>query len=163
MLKRILLAAGVLLAGACAGQAQTVSAVAVNSCGTPPITYTAGNPYPVTQTTGGKSCVDATVSASVAVAPLTSTNLSGTISVTNTFQSIQVSTVGRNGCTVQNTSGNGDAMWVFFGAIASATKPISFKLADGQALNCAVGGLGVATDQVSITGTAADTFAASFQ
>lgn len=104
-----------------------------------------------------------TTSATVGVAGVTTTNLSSTVAVTNTFQSIQVSTAGRKGCTVQNTSGNGDKMWVFFGAIGSATKAISIVLTDGQSLNCAVGGLAVATDQVSITGTATDTFAANFQ
>lgn len=164
MLKRALLVAGI-LAGLCAlpAHAQTASAVAVSACGTPPVTYTAGKPYPVTQTTTGKSCMDATISASVAVAPLTSTNLSGTISVTDTFQSIQVSSPGRNGCSIQNVSGNGDPMYVFFGAVASATKDTSFKVADGQTISCAVGTLGVLTDEVSITGTAADVFVANFE
>lgn len=60
MLKRILLSAALVLGTGFAVQAQTVSAVAVNSCGTPPVTYTAGKPYPVTQTTGGQSCVNST-------------------------------------------------------------------------------------------------------
>lgn len=103
-------------------------------------------------------------SASVTVAPLTSTNLSSTISVTNTFQSIQASTAGRKGCLIQNQSTT-NAMWVFFGAIGSATKASSFILdsSHGLQISCAVGGLGVLTDQVSITGTSADAFAANFQ
>jgi hypothetical protein len=36
--------------------AQTTSAVVVSSCGTPPTTYTAGQPSPVTQDTTGKLC-----------------------------------------------------------------------------------------------------------
>lgn len=121
---------------------------ATNACFVP---YSATNPLPV----------NATVSASVAVAPLTSTNLSGTVAVTNTFQSIQVSTAGRNGCTVQNNDTN--SMWVFFGAIGSATKAHSIVLAAGQALSCAVGGLGVLTDQISITGTSTGVFFAAVQ
>lgn len=103
--------------------------------------------------------VNATVSASIIA--LTSTNLSSTISVTNTFQSIQVSTVGRKGCTVQNNGNN--TMWIFFGPIGSATAVTSFQLLPGTPVSCAVGGLGVLTDQVSITGTATDAFTANFQ
>jgi hypothetical protein len=36
--------------------AQAVSAVVVSACGTPPITYTAGKPYPITQDTTGTQC-----------------------------------------------------------------------------------------------------------
>jgi len=109
----------------------------------------------------GLLCVNATVSASVAVAPLTSSNLSSTVAVTNTFQSIQVATAGRNGCNIQNTSTH--TQWVYFGAIAGATAAKGFQLAAGQTISCSVGGLGVLTDQVSITGTATDTFVANFQ
>jgi hypothetical protein len=105
--------------------------------------------------------VSATVSASVAVAPLTSTNISGTVAVTNTFQSIQVSTAGRNGCLVQNNGTH--TMWVYFGAIGSATEAAAYQLAAGLSVSCAVGGIGVLTDQVSITGTATDAFFANFQ
>jgi len=110
------------------------------------------------------SVVPSSTTATVAVAPLTSTNLSSTVAVTNTFQSIQVLTSGRNGCTIQNQS-TADTMWVFFGPIGSATKATSFELdtSHGLAISCAVGGLGVLTDQVSITGTATDAFTANFQ
>lgn len=101
---------------------------------------------------------------SVVVAPLTSTNLSGTVTTTNTFQSIQTSTAGRKGCTIQNQSST-DPMWVFFGPIGSATKATAFQLdaTHGEAISCAVGGLGVLTDQVSITGTSTDAYVANFQ
>lgn len=36
--------------------AQTASAVVVSSCGTPPQTYRAGQPYPITQDTTGRQC-----------------------------------------------------------------------------------------------------------
>lgn len=112
----------------------------------------------------GNLKVNASVSATVTVAPLTSTNLAGSISVTNTFQSIQVSTAGRNGCLVQNQS-TANSMWVYFGAIGGATKAKSFILdtSHGLAISCSVGGLGVATDQVSITGTSGDLFNANVQ
>lgn len=144
--------------------AQNTNAAVVAICGTPPAVYPAGSNRQITQDTNGKACVNATVSASIAVAPLTSTNLSGTISVTNTFQSIQASTPTRNGCLIQNQSTT-DTMWVFFGAIGSATKATSFELdsTHGLAISCAVGGIGVLTDQVSITGTSTDGFTANFQ
>lgn len=149
----------------CGVQAQSTSAIVVAICGTPPTIYVAGTNRQLTQDTNGKACVNATVSASIAIAPLTSTNLSGTISVSNTFQSIQVLTAGRNGCLIENQSTT-DVMWVFFGPIGSATKTTAFPIGGGSfppAISCAVGGIGVLTDQVSITGTSADAFTANFQ
>jgi hypothetical protein len=161
---------GIFVLAACnmPAEAQSSSAIVVAVCGTPPATYVAGTNRAITQDVNGKSCVNATVSATVTVAALTSTNLSSTISVTNTFQSIQASTAGRNGCLIQNNS-QANEMWVFFGPIGSATKATAFGLPPGTAttpggsIACAVGGLGVLTDQVSITGTATDTFTANFQ
>jgi len=95
----------------------------------------------------------------------TSTNASSTITVTNTFQSIfaqSTSDRGRTGCTIQNNSVGGNNMFVFFGAIASATSPTSVQLTPGQSVNCEVGGI-VLKDQVSITGTAGDQFFAAQQ
>jgi hypothetical protein len=98
---------------------------------------------------------------------VTTTNASGSIALTNAFQSVQAATSTRKGCTIQNTGVN--TMWVYFGAIAGATKAQSFPLfpadAAGQPggyVTCSVGGV-VLTDQVSITGTTADTFVATFQ
>lgn len=96
---------------------------------------------------------------------LTSNNLSGTISVTNTFQSIQIQADGRSDCTIQNASTT-NSMWVFFGPIASATKAKSFILdtSHGLSISCGIPFYpGVLTDQVSITGTSGDTFTANFQ
>lgn len=90
----------------------------------------------------------------------TNSNLSSTISVSNTFQSVQVST-SRHGCTIQ--ANGADPLWVYFGAIGSATKASAIALTVGQSVSCAVGGTGVATDQISVTGTASDTFYASVQ
>lgn len=90
---------------------------------------------------------------------LPSLNLSSTIAVTNTFQSVQTATK-RHGCTVQN---NGAAsMWVFFGPIASATKANSVVLTTGQAVSCSLPGTTL-TDQISITGTATQEFFAAVQ
>lgn len=95
---------------------------------------------------------------------VTTHNDSSTIAVTNTFQSIwtaSTNTRGRAGCTVQNNSASA-AMYVFFGAIASATTGKSVKLAAGQAVSCNSGGT-VLQDQVSITGTSGDAFYAAQQ
>ena len=147
--------------GGTPGTQSTAAGCTYNS---PGLTLSPGQQATLQCTSSGQLIVNATVSASVAVAPLTSTNLSGTISVTNTFQSIQVSTAGRNGCLIQNQSTT-DPMWVYFGAIGGATKAKSFELdsTHGLAISCSVGGLGVLTDQVSITGTSTDGFTANFQ
>lgn len=111
----------------------------------------------------GKLSISVSASATVTVAALTSTNLSGSIAVTDTFQSIQASTAGRKGCAVQNPSANSHSQWVFFTGIGSATKAAAFQLSPGSSISCAVGGLAVLTDQVSITGTSGDIFVANFQ
>jgi hypothetical protein len=100
------------------------------------------------------------------MAPLTSSNLSGSVSVTNTFQSVQSLTTGRIGCAIQNNGAN--PMYVYFGPIGSASKAHAFLLPASTStssfvVGCAVGGLGVLTDQVSITGTSGDAFTANFQ
>ena len=63
-MKNVLLAsvaATALFALATVGHAQQVSnAIVVSTCGTPPLTYTAGSPYPVTQDTTGKVCTSGT-------------------------------------------------------------------------------------------------------
>lgn len=90
-------------------------------------------------------------------------NSSGTITVTNTFQSIWIKNTasrGRAGCTVQNNGTN--AMYVYFGDIASATKGASVVLTTGQAVSCNNGGV-VLQDQVSVTGTSGDAFFAAQQ
>lgn len=89
------------------------------------------------------------------------TNSSTTIAITNTFQSIwaaSTTNIGRTGCTVQNTGTN--PMYVFWGAIADATTAKSVKLLAGQSVTCSVNG-SVLRTQVSITGTATETFYAA--
>lgn len=90
-------------------------------------------------------------------------NASSTIAVTNTFQSIfaaDTTKTGRVACTIQNTGTN--PMYVFFGAIASATIATSVKLTAGQATTCNNNPVVLKT-QVSITGTATETFYAAAQ
>lgn len=99
-----------------------------------------------------------------------STNLSGSIGTTNTFQSLSLAVVPpnrRNGCLIQDNGSN--TMYVFFGPIGSATKAASYQLIppgtgiQGGSVSCATGGGGVLQDQISITGTSGDAFAASTQ
>lgn len=91
---------------------------------------------------------------------VTSTNASGTIAVTNTYQSVFAASTTRKGCSVQNNGSN--TMWVYFGAIGSATKAASVVLAAGQSVSCGSGPTTLG-DQVSITGTATDAFFAAQQ
>lgn len=99
-----------------------------------------------------------------AQAPLgaTSTNVSSTIAVTNTFQSVITANTNfnRTGCTLQNNGSN--TMYVFFGPIASATLAKSVKLAVGQSVNCNSAPVTL-NDQVSITGTATEAYFAAYQ
>lgn len=84
----------------------------------------------------------------------------GTITVTNTFQSIITQNTNRRGCTIQNTGTH--TMFVFFGAIGSATTSNSIQINGGQIVNCQVGGI-ILQDAVSITGTAGDPFVVNIQ
>lgn len=96
---------------------------------------------------------------------VTSQNSSGTITVTNTFQSVFLAATNqpqqrRMSCTVQNNGSN--SMYVFFGPIANATTSNSVVLAAGASVRCSVSGATL-QDQVSITGTSGDTFYAAQQ
>lgn len=93
--------------------------------------------------------------------PRATTNASGAIAVTDTFQSIFSADDRRAGCQIQNTGTN--PMYVFFGPIASATKAKSIKIAAaGAIVECNSAGT-VHSDQVSITGTQTETFYAAQQ
>lgn len=89
---------------------------------------------------------------------VTTQNSSGTIAVTNTFQTIwskSSNVQGRLGCYVQNKGSN--PMYVYFGPKASATTPTSINLSGGAAISCANGVI-VQQDEVNITGTAGDAY-----
>lgn len=95
------------------------------------------------------------------------TNSSGSITLTNQFQSVFVSNSGRKACVIQNTGTH--VMYVFFGAIGGAATSTSFPLFPATAagypggyVTCNNSGV-VVTDQVSITGTTGDTFTATSQ
>jgi hypothetical protein len=93
--------------------------------------------------------------------PVGSTNLSGTIAVTNTFQTIQGQTNNRLGCAIQNNGTN--TMYVFLGPKASATTAKSIVLSPGQPMSCEVSGAVVVKDEINITGTSGDAYLANFQ
>jgi hypothetical protein len=81
--------------------------------------------------------------------PSTGTNVSSTVSVGGTFQSILVAS-NRLDCFVQNPVSATETLFVFFGPIANATTANSVNLAAGQAVTCSSQGA-TASDQVSVT------------
>lgn len=85
-------------------------------------------------------------------------NSSGSISVTNTFQSIWIASTantGRVDCLIQNKGSN--SMYLYFGNIVNATTPNSLTLGSGTSFRCGNNGT-ILKDQISITGTSGDTF-----
>lgn len=93
--------------------------------------------------------------------PVSSKNLSSTIAVTNTFQTIQGQTNNRIGCTIQNNGSH--SMYVYLGPLANAAIGLSLNLAAGQAMNCAIAEGYVVKDAINITGTSGDAYFANFQ
>lgn len=95
----------------------------------------------------------------------TSTITSGVIAVTNTYQVLLPLQRGRLGCTIQNNGTN--TMYIYLdntgGAVAPSGIVTALKLVAGQTMNCAIGGVAVVSDQIWITGTAADTFVVTRQ
>lgn len=109
----------------------------------------------------GRLITSATVSATVGVAALTTIPVGGTITTHLTFQTALAANGSRNGCTIQNRST--DTELVYFGSNGSATSAKAFALGPaaatggaGGAISCAVGGLGVATDNIAITSLVTD-------
>ena len=94
--------------------------------------------------------------------PAASTNLSGTIATTNTFQSVQLKNGARLGCFVQNNTAGSNSMWVYLGTCTAAAKATSIVLTGGQTFNCQSFS-NVITDGICITGTMGDAFTAVFQ
>lgn len=100
-------------------------------------------------------------------APVLNGNASGTITSTNTFQSIWSATdfaKPRVGCLVINTSTN--RQWVYFGTTPTKAAAIPLEAAAATAalggnVSCSTGAGGAAQDQVWITGTSGDTFVAT--
>lgn len=97
--------------------------------------------------------------------PVNSSNLSGTIAATNTFQVIQASNGGRIGCTIQNNGSHNEYVYFDKSSVtcANATTLTSFVLSPSQPINCAISSNFVLKDTVCITGTSSDAFTANFQ
>lgn len=93
----------------------------------------------------------------------TTTQAKVTVAVTSTFQAALASSTTRKGCTVQYVAVAGTKGYVFFGSSTPSDLTTSFQLTAGQAINCSIGGLGVATDQILVTGTGTDIFVISSQ
>lgn len=77
-----------------ASAAATASAIVVSSCGTPPSTYTAGLPFPITQDTTGKACG----SSAASIAGSTSNASSGVATSSNNIPTVAYN-YGFNGTT----------------------------------------------------------------
>ena len=89
------------------------------------------------------------------------TTANSTISVTNTFQQVLAQNTNRASCLIQNQGTH--TMYVYFGAIASATTSNSYQIAPAQTISCSVNSGIVLGDQVSITGTAGDAYTVTNQ
>lgn len=92
----------------------------------------------------------------------TTTQAKTTIAVTNTYIQALAASTTRMGCTIQYIAVVGTKGFVFFGA-SPADTTTSFQLTNGQSINCALGGTGVATDAVQVTATGTDIFIVSNQ
>lgn len=79
----------------------------------------------------------------------------GTITVTNSFQSALAADNGRKGCAIQNIGSN--TMYVFPG-LSGPTTASSLQLTAGQIFYCGGPATLVITDLIQITGTANDRF-----
>lgn len=86
--------------------------------------------------------------------------VNGTISVTNTFQTLLAQNSTRRACSFQNQGAHIE----YFSVAASPTLANSTQVLPGNTWLCPVGVNGVTrTDLVSITGTANDTYAGDWQ
>ncbi|MDE1901538.1 MAG: hypothetical protein KGI37_07840 [Alphaproteobacteria bacterium] len=100
--------------------------------------------------------------ADLPAARVPSTNLSGTITTTGTFQSIQAQNNTRLGCTIQNNS-TSNPMYLYYGSCGGASTSASLYLAPHQAVGCSITNNFVVNDQLCIAGTSGDHFFANFQ
>lgn len=118
----------------------------------------------ITVPTNWTGCPSGGSASPVTVAPTgkTTTEAKVTISVTNTYQQALAASASRGGCTLQYIAVAGTIGYVFFGATPADTTT-SWQLTSGQSINCAVGGVVVATDAIQVTGTATDKFIISNQ
>lgn len=102
------------------------------------------------------NCTNCSPSAPVGAS---STPVSGTIAVTDTFQSLIVSNPTRKGCTFQNNGTHN----MYFSVQSSPTKPGSLIVGPGGIFYCSGPSNIVLTDAIQITGTAGDAFAGNWQ
>jgi hypothetical protein len=101
------------------------------------------------------------IATAVNALPVTATIATGTIAVTDTFQAALAANASRRpGGSLTNQDGT-NAMYVFFGAVASASKAKSIILAAGATLyfNDVFGPNQAYRGVVAVTGTGTDTFA----
>ncbi len=89
-----------------------------------------------------------------------SNTISGTVAVTNTFQTVITQNSARSGCTIQNQGSH----TMYFTTAGSPSLTNSFQIAPGAAYTCTSPGSNVtSTDQIQMTGTSGDAFAGTWQ
>lgn len=103
-MRRLLLAAGALLAFSAAAHAQGMSALVVATCGTPPITYTAGQSFPITMDTNGNICGATSGGGTITPVPksVTPTDRGGTMTTGGTVQPLAASNASRQSIVIVN-------------------------------------------------------------
>jgi hypothetical protein len=125
-----------------------------STTGNPPFSpITPSWPLPVTLLGGGNG--------------KSTTQVKITVAVTNTYVLALAANTARAGCAIQYIpAANTDVGYVFFGA-SPADTTTSFRLGDTapefSGMTCAIGGTGVATDSIFVTGTSGDIFIVSSQ
>jgi hypothetical protein len=95
-----------------------------------------------------------------APATATTTIVGSTIAASGVFQTALAASATRLGCTLQNQGAS--PMYVFPGALGSATEAASFIVAPGGSISCNVSGV-VITDAINVTGMVGDAYVISNQ
>jgi hypothetical protein len=83
--------------------------------------------------------------------PVTSQNISTTITSGGSFQTLTAANQARNGCLIQNPTTATEPLYVYFGS-GTASVAASFSLAPGAAVSCSFNGA-VATDAIQVEAT----------
>lgn len=104
--------------GLASGRAHAQSAIVVSACGTPPLAYTAGSAYPMTQNTSGLGCTSATASGTFDDAAVSATGSGVPASASYTGLNLSGNIVGQ---TAVNPSGSVYAAQTDLTSIGGAT------------------------------------------
>lgn len=162
-LRLTLAALACLWAGAAIAQPASVASI-VATCGTPNVTYSAGDTKPITMDTSGNLCGSSTGTTTATIAGVTAssaTQINSTITLGATFQTALAASSTRKSCLLQNTSTH--LMYVYVGVLGSATTANSFQVPAGGSFACG-SELAVVSNAINITtSTTADTYVIASQ